>query len=51
MKRYNLFMDVETLQKLKDKADTQSSTVSELIRQAVDKMLSSEHEVTVDVVE
>lgn len=51
MKRYNLFMDVETLQKLKDQADRQSSTVSELIRHAVDKMLSGEHEITVDVVE
>jgi len=41
MKRYNLFMDVDTLQTLKELADKQSSSVSNLIRDAVDRMLAN----------
>lgn len=49
MKRYNLFMDTERLEQLKRLADLQDSTVSELIRQAVDKMLADPHEITAEL--
>jgi hypothetical protein len=45
MKRYNLFMETEKLEELKQRAEKESSTVSELIRQAVEKMLASPNEV------
>jgi hypothetical protein len=44
MKRYNLFMDTEQLAELKARAERESTTVSELIRQAVEKLMKSDGE-------
>jgi hypothetical protein len=45
VKRYNLFMDTEQLAELKARAERESTTVSELIRQAVDKILAGNAQV------
>lgn len=39
MKRYNLFMDDERLKQLREHAAKEETTVSELIRRAVDELL------------